>query len=89
MIGIVVALIMILFRVDLTTSLLAFIGFELFGISYNLSYFRMVDRQKRHYMGDFMEGLRKGLADARRNEANRRRSESGNGEGRSDSDVDR
>lgn len=89
MIGIVVATMMLLFRVQLSDALLALIGFELFGISLNLSYFRMVDKQKRHYLGDFTEGLRKGLSDARRNEANRRRSESGNGEGRSDSDVDR
>lgn len=46
MVGIIVASIMLAFRVPLDSALLAFIGFQLFDISLNLSYFRVKDKRR-------------------------------------------
>lgn len=80
MIGIVVATIMILCRVKLDSALLAFIGFELFGISFHLNYFHREDERHRNSLRSFLEGMRKGLADARRNAEDNKRDKDGNGE---------
>lgn len=65
MIGIVVAGLLLMFHVEQSMVLLAFIGLELFGVNMQLNYFRMVDKHRRDAMGTFLEGLRKGLTDGR------------------------
>lgn len=65
MIGIVVATMMLLFGIDLNSALLAFIGFELFGISLHLNYFHMADVRKRNGLSSFIKELKRGLEDGR------------------------
>ena len=80
MIGIVVATFMLVFGVPLSDVLLAFIGFELFGISIHLNYFHITDKQKRNSFASFVNGLRKGLTDGKGNAEHRERDKDGNGE---------
>lgn len=81
MLGIIVASIMLAFRVPLNSALFAFIGFQLFDISLNLSYFRVKDKRRAKAMSDmfngFMEGIGKESKHGRRDEKPRRRGEDG------------
>lgn len=81
MLGIIVASIMLAFRVPLNSALFAFIGFQLFDISLNLSYFRVKDKRRAKAMNDmfsgFMEGIGKESKHGRRDEKPRGRSEDG------------
>lgn len=80
MIGLIVAIVLMFLEVDLQNVLLAFIGFELFGISYHLNYFRVADLKKQNSFACFVEGLRKGLQDGRRNEKDSDRDKDRDGE---------
>lgn len=81
MLGIIVASIMLAFRLPLNSALLAFIGFQLFDVSLNLSYFRMKDKRRAKAMNDmfagFMEGIGKESRHGRRDEKPRGRGEDG------------
>ena len=81
MLGIIVAIIMAFFRMDVTSIALFFIGFQLFDISLNLSYFRVKDKRRAKAMSDmfsgFMEGIGKESKHGRRDEKPRGRSEDG------------
>lgn len=57
MLGIIVASIMLAFRVPLNSALLAFIGFQLLDISMNLSYFRVKDRKKDRAIASMVKGM--------------------------------
>lgn len=57
MLGIIVASIMLAFRVPLDSALLAFIGFQLFDISLNLSYFRVKDKKKDRAIASMVKGM--------------------------------
>ena len=61
MLGIIVASIMLAFRVPLDSALLAFIGFQLFDISLNLSYFRVKDKRRARAALAFVKGIEEGL----------------------------
>ena len=81
MLGIIVASIMLAFRIPLNSALFAFIGFQLFDISLNLSYFRVKDKRRARAMNDmfngFMEGIGKESKHGRRDDEPRGRSEDG------------
>lgn len=64
MIGIIVALFMLIFHADLTHVMLALIGFELFGVNVNLSYFRRKDTESRNRIGRAIQKLKEVIADA-------------------------
>lgn len=57
MLGIIVASIMLAFRVPLNSALLAFIGFQLLDISMNLSYFRVKDKKKDRAIASMFKGM--------------------------------
>ena len=67
MIGIVFVILAMICKLELSTALLAFIGLEIFGVNMQLNYFRMKDMRKQDAMGLFLDGLRKGLQDGKRN----------------------
>lgn len=83
MLGIIVASIMLAFRLPLNSALLAFIGFQLFDVSLNLSYFRVKDKRRTRAMNNmvagFMEGIGKESNHGRRDEKPRGRCEDGDG----------
>lgn len=85
MIGLIVAIIMLIFKVELNSVLLAFIGLQLFTISeVNVSRWRQ-ENAKRRAVGKAMEDLAKGLREAmhehgRRNEKGSDRDQDGDGE---------
>lgn len=80
MLGLVAATIMAFCKMELSTIALFFIGLQLFDISLHLGYFHMVDKKKANAMKSFFEGLGKGLADGRRNEADCERDKGADGE---------
>lgn len=57
MLGIIVAIIMAFFRIDVTDIALFFIGLQLFDVSLNLSYFRVKDRRAESHKMELMKGL--------------------------------
>lgn len=86
MLGIIVASIMLAFKVPLDSALLAFIGFQLFDISLNLSYFRVKDKRRAKAVSGMVNGFMRALEDfgkeskhGRSDEEPRGRGEDGDG----------
>jgi hypothetical protein len=75
MLGIIVASIMLAFRVPLNSALLAFIGFQLFDVSLNLSYFRVKDKRRAKAMSDMIAGFAEGFGKEQRHVERRENSE--------------
>lgn len=81
MLGIIVASIMLAFRVPLDSALLAFIGFQLFDISLNLSYFRVKDKRRAKAVSGMVNGFMRGLEDFGKESKHGRRDEEHCGRG--------
>lgn len=80
MIGIVFVILAMICKLELSTAFLAFIGLEIFGVNMQLNYFRMKDVRKNDAIGLFLEGLRKGLQDGRRDAEDSKRNQDRDGE---------